>query len=105
MYKIAAIGDGDSMMAFRAFGINTVAVKEPHEAARAMRKLSEDSAVIFVTEEIAEQIPKEIDRYKEQIAPAVILIPSGKGSKGIGLQAISTAVERAVGVDIFHNEE
>ncbi len=43
----------------------------------------------------------EISRYKDAVTPAVILIPGKEGSLGIGLDAVKTAVERAVGADIL----
>ena len=44
--------------------------------------------------------PGEIDRYKDAVTPAVILIPGKTGSLGLGAAALQRAVERAVGADI-----
>ena len=44
---------------------------------------------------------EEIDRYKDRLTPAVILIPGKEGSLGIGMNSVTTAVERAVGADIL----
>ena len=43
----------------------------------------------------------EIERYKDRLAPAIILIPGREGSLGIGKAAIKSSVERAVGVNII----
>ena len=42
-----------------------------------------------------------LDRYKDEIQPAIILIPGKSGSLGLGESALQSAVERAVGADIL----
>ena len=102
MYKVAAVGDRESILAFKAFGFETVPADTPEEAKEALSKLAEkDFAIIYLTEHLAAEIPEEFAKYAQQPTPAVILIPGGKGSLGIGMEAISSAVEKAVGADIF----
>ena len=52
------------------------------------------------TEQLAELLSADIDRYKTSVTPAVILIPGKTGSLGLGARALQNAVERAVGADI-----
>lgn len=103
MYKkIGVVGDKDSVLAFKALGIDVFPVVGPDEARRAIDNCAKcDYAVIFVTEQIAQKIEETIARYNKQILPAVILIPSNQGSLNIGLQRISDSVEKAVGVNIL----
>ena len=42
----------------------------------------------------------ELDKYKDRLTPAVILIPGKGGSLGLAGHALQAAVERAVGADI-----
>ena len=42
-----------------------------------------------------------ISRYKDELRPAIILIPGREGSLGIGKNNIQRAIERAVGADIL----
>jgi V/A-type H+-transporting ATPase subunit F len=42
-----------------------------------------------------------IDRYKNEMLPAIILIPGGKGSLGVGLERVARNVEKAVGINIL----
>lgn len=58
-------------------------------------------AVIFVTEQVAQNIEETIERYNRETLPAVILIPSNQGTLNIGMQRISDNVEKAVGVNIL----
>ena len=61
----------------------------------------EDFGVIFLTEELAQEIPEAIDRYDTMMTPAVILIPNHNGSQGIGRSRIEKNVEKAVGQNIL----
>ena len=44
---------------------------------------------------------EEVNKYKDEVMPAIILIPGKAGSLGIGMQNITDSVERAVGADIL----
>lgn len=100
--KIGVVGDKDSVLAFKALGIDVFPVIEDDEARRTIDRLAKnDYAVIFVTEQVAEGIEETIERYTREVLPAVILIPSNQGSLNIGMQRISDNVEKAVGVNIL----
>ena len=103
MYKkIGVVGDKDSVLAFKALGIDVFPVVEDEEARKTIDKLAMTGyAVIFVTEHVAKNIEETIERYTRQVLPAVILIPSNQGTLNIGKQRISDNVEKAVGVNIL----
>lgn len=103
MYKkIGVVGDKDSVLSFKAIGIDVFPVVEADEARRTIDKLAmEGYAVIFVTEQVAQNIDETIERYNKVITPAVILIPSNQGSLNIGMKRIQENVEKAVGVNIL----
>ena len=105
MYKkIGVVGDKDSVLAFKALGIDVFPVVGADEARIAVDRLAKnDYAVIFVTEQVAQEIEETIERYTKQVLPAVILIPSNQGTLNIGMQKISDNVEKAVGVNILSN--
>ncbi len=101
MYKIAVLGDRDSVLGFKALGLDTHFVETAEEARTALHRLAkEDYAIIYITEQLAADIGADIDRYKWSVTPAVILIPGKTGSLGLGAHALQRAVERAVGADI-----
>ena len=101
MYKIAVLGDRDSVMGFKALGLDTFPVEEAEEARHTLHRVAkEEYAIVYVTEQLAQLIPADIARYKTETTPAVILIPGKTGSLGLGAQALQTAIERAVGADI-----
>ena len=101
-YQIAVLGDKDSVMGFKALGL-TVFPAESVEQARATlhRIAKEDYAVVYLTEQFAAQMETDIARYKDELTPAIILIPGKEGSLGMGMANIKKSVERAVGADIL----
>lgn len=102
MYKIGVVGDKDSVLAFKAIGVDVFPVIEQDEARKTIDRLAATNyAVIFVTEQVAQNLGETIERYNRAILPAIILIPSNQGSLNIGLQRIKDNVEKAVGVNIL----
>ena len=100
--KIGVVGDKDSVLAFKALGIDVFPVIEHDEARKTIDRLAKnDYAVIFVTEQVAQNIEETIERYNKAVLPAIILIPSNQGSLNIGMQRISDNVEKAVGMNIL----
>ena len=101
-YQIAAVGDWESVMGFRALGLDTYPVTSPEEAKETIRELAKTNcAVIYLTEQLAQNMEDVIAHYKDEIRPAIILIPGREGSLGIGKANIQRAIERAVGADIL----
>lgn len=100
MYKIAVIGDKDSISGFSAVGMTPFPVEDGEAAFEMLMTLvGTNYGVIFVTENVYEKIRTE---YKSVTPlPAVIPIPGAVGNTGAGMRDISKFVERAVGSDII----
>lgn len=104
MYKIAVIGDRESVLGFKALGLDTVFADEVAVAQEALHRLAaENCAVIYITEQLAADMREDLDRYTDALRPAIILIPGKKGSLGIGMDNVYKSVERAVGANILKN--
>ena len=103
MYKIAVLGDRDSVLGFKALGLEVFPAETPEEAHTILHQLAKDPdwAIVYLTEQLAKALPEDIERYKDRLTPAIILFPGKGGSLGIGMQNITTSVERAVGADIL----
>lgn len=102
MYKIAVLGDRDSVMGFKALGLEAFPVSDVQDARVQLHRMArENYAVIYVTEQLAKGLAPDIDKYIDSVTPAVILIPGRAGSLGLGSSALKSAVERAVGADIL----
>ncbi len=104
MLKIAVIGGRDTVMGFKALGLETYPATDSAEAGRILKSLTrehDDYAIIYIEENFAAQLQAEIDRFKDSPTPAIILIPGREGSMGLGQSALKAAVERAVGTNIL----
>ena len=104
MLKIAVLGGRETVMGFRALGLDVYPVDNSDEARHTLHKLArpeEEYAIIYVEETLAQSMTAEIAKYKDSLTPAVILIPGREGSLGLGRAALKAAVERAVGSDIL----
>ena len=102
-YQIAVVGDWESVMGFRALGLDTYPVTSTDEAKKTVHELarSEKCAVIYLTEQLAKDMEDVLAKYKDAIRPAIILIPGREGSLDIGKSNIKRTIERAVGADIL----
>ncbi len=101
MYKIAVIGDRDSVLAFKALGLDVFFTETAEEARTVLHRIVQEAyAVIYLTEQLATPLQSEIARFKDVAVPAIILIPGKSGSLGLAEAALQSAVERAVGADI-----
>ena len=102
MYKIAVLGDKDSVLGFRALGLDAYPAADAEQARPILHRLAKEGyAIIYLTEQLAAGMGAELARYKDELTPAIILIPGKEGPLGIGMENIKTAVERAVGADIL----
>jgi V/A-type H+-transporting ATPase subunit F len=102
MFKIAVVGDKDSVLAFKALGVDVFTVFNAEDARKVVDTIARDNyGIIFITEQIACLIPDTIDRYDKEIIPAVILIPCNQGTLDIGMNRINKNVEKAVGSNIL----
>ncbi len=104
MYKIAVIGDYDSIYGFAALGLDTFPVTET-DLESAKKKLAHlaggEYAVIYITENLANLLKNEVEKYREELMPAIIQIPGVFGNTGAGVEGVKKSVEQAVGSDIL----
>ena len=86
MYKIAVMGDYDSIYGFATLGLSICPVKDRDEAKTKLRQLAEGNyGIIYITEAVAAQIQ----------------IPGVSGNTGAGVEGVKKTVEQAVGSDIL----
>ncbi len=102
MYKVGVVGDKDSILAFKALGVDVFSVIDKAEARKVVDRIAANGyGIIFITEQIASLIPETIERYNDKIIPSIILIPSNQGTLNIGMERINKNVEKAVGTNIL----
>ena len=105
MYKIAVVGAADSVIGFKALGLDTYAVENGEDAKRVLHEITkpreDEYAIIYLEETMAAEIQSEIRKYDERPSPAIILIPGRNGPMGLGQAALNEAIEKAIGSDIL----
>lgn len=105
MYKIAVIGGSDSVIGFKALGLDAFPVEDTAEAKAVLHRIAQpgeaEYSIIYLEESLAKDMMSDVRKYDEKPSPAIILIPGRDGSAGLGLAALKEAVEKAVGSDIL----
>lgn len=106
MNKIGIIGDADSVLGFKVFGLDAFACGDKDEAAAMLHKIvKEDFGIIYITEKFYKELGNEIAKYEMLRIPAIVPIPGSDGSYGAGLNNVKRAVEKAVGADILFGDK
>ena len=106
MYKIAVIGDKDSIFGFSAIGIDVFPAYDAKEVKELIHKLeNENYGIIYITENISLLVEDEIEKYRSKRVPAIITIPGNSGSMKLGSKRVQEYAKRAVGIEIVFKEE
>lgn len=108
------VGTKETVGGFALLGVDIVPVESPTEAVGELFRLKKTTApdahgvesntyaIVFVTEDLAGAIsPDDEKKLAKGALPAIIPIPSHRGSTGYGLDRLKRIVERAVGSDIL----
>lgn len=106
MYKIAVVGDYDSIYGFATLGLSICPVSTQEEAKNKLRQLADGRyGIIYITEALAAELGDVMEEYKERTMPAIIQIPGVSGNTGAGVEGVKKTVEQAVGSDILFSQE
>ena len=69
-YKIAVLGDKDSVLGFKALGLDVFPAESAEEAKRTLHALAKENyAVVYLTEGYAAHMEAELERYKDALNP------------------------------------
>ena len=102
MYKIAVVGDYDSIYGFATLGLEICPAGNREKIRNTLRRLAEeDYGIIYITEAAAAEVESELEVLRVRMLPAVIQIPGVSGNTGAGVQGVRRTVEQAVGSDIL----
>ena len=102
MARIGVIGDAQSVLGFKAFGLDVFACDTAQEAAAKLHQIAKEGyGIIYITERFCRDLQEDIDEYVSERTPAIIPIPGVDGNYGIGIANVKKSVERAVGADIL----
>ena len=101
---MAAIGSYDSILPFKAIGLDVVEITDENRDSigEIMNRFAiKGYAALFVEEALFSKYQQAVDEVNESTDMCIIPVPNQSGSMGVGLSSIRRNVERAVGMDIF----
>ena len=101
---MAAVGSYDSILPFKAIGLDVVEITEENRDSigEIMNRFAiKGYAALFVEEALFSKYQQAVDEVNESTDMCIIPVPNQSGSMGVGLSSIRRNVERAVGMDIF----
>lgn len=102
MNNIGVIGDLESVQGFRALGLTVFPCDSAEEAHKSLKDMADKGYyIIYIVEDLAVKLAPEIEKYSDDMIPAIIPIPGNRGSLGYGKAQLDKSVEKAVGVNIL----
>ena len=105
MANIGVVGDRDSVLLFKAVGLDVFFEDKPEPASKTLHRLARQGyRVIYITEELYQACGEAISSYKSEAFPAIIPIPSNRGTQGVAMAEMKANVEKAIGADILFSE-
>jgi V/A-type H+-transporting ATPase subunit F len=108
--KIAAFGESDIMLIFKAAGIEVfpvaVGAVDAAEIEKKLRELvKEGYGIIFITETIALKLDRLIRGYADKMTPSIVVIPGLGKRNDYAVRRLRRAIIKAVGVDIMSEKK
>ncbi len=104
--RIAFLGDADSVLGFRALGVETIVPANSEDAVAEFRKLvKKQTSVIMITENMLDHLQEQVEETAHMAIPAVVVLPDVTGSQHRGEDTIRSLILRAVGVDLMAEDD
>jgi V/A-type H+/Na+-transporting ATPase subunit F len=105
--KIVALCDVDTAIGLRFAGITDVRVPNEQKSTIQLWNQIEDDhtdiGLIILTEQLSEQIGKQLNEFRlRNLLPVIVEIPDKKGRKKEHIDYVSQLIKKAVGMDIKH---
>lgn len=103
--KLAAIGENNIMLIFKAIGVDVFPSTTSQEAGAQIRRLAKEGYnIIFITEEIAAKLDPIIREYSYEFLPSIVVIPGLRERNNYALRRLRQAIIKAVGADVIGEE-
>ncbi len=105
MYKIAVVGDKESILGFSAIGMDMYPAYEEEDIKQIIPKLiGENYAIIYITENVSIKAEKYLAKLQKNKIPAIVTIPSNTENLRYGEKRIKDMAQKAVGIEINFKE-
>ena len=106
MSNLALIGNKEVIIGFQLMGFKLFPSNDSDEALSALENcLKENYAVVFVTNEIAQKILNDIEKYQKKSSMSICILPNRSKETDLSLKLLRRNVEKAVGTDILFRKE
>ncbi len=106
MYKIAVVGDKESILGFSAIGMDIYPAYEEEDIKKIIPQLIEENyAILYITENVSIKAQNYLEKLKKNKIPAIVTIPNNAGTTGYGSKRIKEMVQKAVGIEINFKED
>jgi len=100
--NIAAMGEKDIMLIFKAVGADVFPVRDINKASSMLKKIArENYGIIFITETIASKLDSVIKEYAEMVKPSIVVIPGLGEKSNYAIEVLRNAIIKASGTDVF----
>lgn len=103
--KMAILGEGDSILVFKAGGVDAFYASDRESAKDTLRKIAKEYAIIFITDKLACEMDDLLKKFNASPYPIIVPVSSGDGEDGYAMQKLRERMEKALGVDILFNRE
>lgn len=113
-YRIAIVGQKEAIQGFALLGVDIVSAQSSAEAAEQLLRLKKEMrtdesgrernayAIVFVAEDLMSGLTAEDERRLGKGAlPAIVPLPSHRGSSGYAIERLNRIVEQAIGSNIL----
>lgn len=105
MYKIAVIGDKESILGFSAIGMDIYPAYEEEDIKKIIPQLIEENyAIIYITESLSIKSEKYLEKLRKNKIPAIVTIPNNTENLRYGEERIKNIVQKSVGIEINFKE-
>jgi V/A-type H+-transporting ATPase subunit F len=95
--QLALVADHDTVLGFGSLGMDCYIAETNETAFSALKEIGPKKyAVVFLTDEVAGMLGEELKPAMKKML--LMKIPSCRSRKNMGLEEISTIVEKAVGI-------
>jgi len=100
--KIAAFGEKDIMLIFKAAGADIFPVLEIEQAAVQLKKIArEDYAIIFITDTVAVKLDNVIKEFADKPLPSIVVVPGLGERNNYAVESLRKSIIKAIGTDVF----
>ena len=100
--KMAAIGEQDIMLIFKAIGVDVFPAAEKELVQKALKEVVKaDYGICFITETMAMQVDDMIREYSTRMTPSIVVVPGIGEKNNYAIERLRQSIVKAVGADII----